>query len=124
MKQWQIVIVVLLLSSGWLTPGSSRAERGRPVRIGALTGSWGPTPGIVGLRDGLLALGYREDEDFFPGFRFTRGNLAELPAAARELVQYGVDFIFTVAVNPTKTAQALGLTIPPEILFQATKVIR
>lgn len=29
----------------------------RPVLIGALTESWGPTPNMVGLRDGLQKLG-------------------------------------------------------------------
>ena len=51
---------------------------------------------MVGLRDGLLALGYREHEQFVIGVRFTQGDLAALPAAARELVQYGVDLIFAV----------------------------
>jgi hypothetical protein len=95
-KRWQIVgIVFLAMLSGLITPCVSRAERARPIRIGALSESWGPTPGMVGLRDGLLKLGYREDEDFFLGVRFTQGNLAELPAAARELVQHGVDLLFT-----------------------------
>ena len=84
MKWWQMVIVgVLLTSSGWLGSGARAADRGRPFRIGALTVAWGPTPGIVGLRDGLLELGYREDEDFVLGTRFTRGDLTALPAAAR-----------------------------------------
>jgi hypothetical protein len=65
---------------------SHAAERTRPIQIGALTESWGPTPGIVGLRDGLPALGYREDEQFVLGVRFAQGDLAALPAAARELV--------------------------------------
>lgn len=104
-KQWQMIILVLLLSSGWLAPEVSRTERDRPIRIGALTDSWGPTPSIVGLRDGLLELGYREDKDFVMGVRFTQGNITDLPAAARELVQLGVDLIFTVGVNPTKAAQ-------------------
>ena len=39
-------------------------ERARPFLIGALNTSWGPTPQVVGLRDGLRQLGYRENEDF------------------------------------------------------------
>lgn len=59
---------------------------------------------MAGLRDGSFALGYREDEDFFLGVRFTQGNSTDLPAAARELVQYGVDLIFTDAVNATESS--------------------
>jgi len=112
-KRWLIVgIVFLVMLSGWSTRDLSRAERARPIRIGALTASWGPTPGIVGLRDGLQKLGYREDHDFFLGVRFTQGNLTELPAAARELVQHGVDLIFTVGVTATKAVQEATQTIP------------
>ena len=112
-KQWQIVMIAfLVMLSGWITRDLSRAERARPIRIGALTESWGPTPGMVGLRDGLQKRGYREDEDFFLGVRFTQGNLAELPAAARELVQHGVAILFTVGVNATKAAQEATQNIP------------
>ena len=69
-------------------------ERARPFLIGALNTSWGPTPQVVGLRDGLRQLGYRENEDFVIGVRFTQGDLTALPAAARQLVQDGVDIIF------------------------------
>jgi hypothetical protein len=48
----------------------------------------------VGLRDGLLALGYRENEQFVLGVRFTQGDQTALAAAARELVQLGFDLIF------------------------------
>jgi len=64
------------------------------------------------LRDGLEALGYREDQDYFLGVRFTQGNLAELPVAARELVQYGVDLIFVTGVNGAKAAQQATRNIP------------
>jgi hypothetical protein len=64
-------------------------ERKRPVRIGVLTDSWGPPQAAVGLRDGLTELGYLEDRDYFLGIRFTQGNSAALPAAARELVELG-----------------------------------
>ena len=83
---WSTVLVMLLVSSTLLSGDASAAERARPIRIGALTESWGPTPPIVGLRDGLLALGYREPEQFVLGVRFTQGDQTALPAAARELV--------------------------------------
>jgi ABC-type uncharacterized transport system substrate-binding protein len=112
-ERWRLFIVVLLLlSSTLLVSGVSNAERQRPMRIGALTESWGPTPQVVGLRDGLVALGYRENEDFFLGVRFTQGDMAALPASARELVRNGVDLIFTNADPATKAAQQATDRIP------------
>ena len=86
---WQryVMLLVLFVSSEMLFGFADAGERARPVRIGALTSSWGPSPQVVGLRDGLVELGYREYEHFILGVRFTAGDLAALPAAARELVQ-------------------------------------
>ena len=89
------------------------AQRTGPVLIGALTESWGPTPAIVGLRDGLVALGHRENEDFVIGVRFTQGDPAALPGAARELVQRGAEVIVTSGeVNAAKAAQMATDRIP------------
>ncbi len=88
------------------------AERTGPVKIGALTQSWGPTPQMVGLRDGLQALGYREGEQFVIGVRFTQGDLAALPAAARDLVRSGVDIIFAIDVTAARAAQLATNRIP------------
>jgi len=66
----------------------------------------------VGLRDGLLALGYREPEQFVLGVRFTQGDQTTLPAAARALVQYGVDLIFADSVSTAKAAQMTTTRIP------------
>jgi putative ABC transport system substrate-binding protein len=88
------------------------AERTWPVKIGALTDSWGATPQMVGLRDGLLALGYREGEQFVIGVRFTQGDPEALPAAAQDLVQSGVDVIFAVDANATRAAQMASNRIP------------
>jgi putative ABC transport system substrate-binding protein len=82
------------------------------VRIGALTASWGPTPQIVGLRDGLVELGYREDEDFVLGVRFTQGDNAALPEAARQLVAYGVDLLVVDGDETAKAAQQATTQIP------------
>jgi len=89
------------------------APPARLIKIGALTESWGPTPAIIGLREGLLELGYRENEHFVIGVRFTQGNPAELAAAARELVRHGVDIIVTAeGGNTAKAAQAATSRIP------------
>jgi putative ABC transport system substrate-binding protein len=103
------------VSSGLLASGTGAAER--PFRIGALTNSWGPTPQIVGLRDGLVELGYRENQDFFLGVRFTQGDASVLPAAARDLVQQGVDLIFAVDDQSVEAAQQATSQIP--IVFGA-----
>jgi len=67
---------------------------------------------MAGLRDGLVALGYREREDFVIGVRFTQGNHALLPAAAHELVRYGVDLLFVTSALPAKAAQQATTQIP------------
>jgi putative ABC transport system substrate-binding protein len=59
-----------------------------------------------------LALGYREDQEFVLGIRFTQGDLTALPAAARELVQYGVDVIFASQLASAKAAQMATTRIP------------
>ncbi len=91
---------------------TSDAQSPRLVKIGALTESWGPTPAIVGLRDGLQELGYRENQDFVIGVRFTQGNVAELPEAARALVRQGVDLIVASGGNAAKAAQMATTRIP------------
>jgi putative tryptophan/tyrosine transport system substrate-binding protein len=95
------------------------AQSPRPIKIGALTEGWGPTPAIVGLRDGLQELGYRENQDFVLGVRFTQGNVAELPEAARALVQRGVDILVASSggANVAKAAQMATTRIP--IVFMA-----
>jgi len=67
---------------------------------------------MVGLRDGLVALGYREGEQFVIGVRFTQGDIAALTAAARDLVQSGVDLIFAIGVTAARAAQLATNRIP------------
>lgn len=110
---WRSVVVfVLLIGGGLLSSGAAAGERVRPIRIGVLTSSWGPTPQVAGLRDGLVALGYREPEQVEIGVRFTQGDVAALPAAAHELVQYGLDLLFTDGELAAKAAQGATNRIP------------
>jgi putative ABC transport system substrate-binding protein len=107
-----LVIGLIVMSSG-LRGAEVAAQPARLIKIGALTESWGPTPAIVGLREGLEALGYREGQDFVIGVRFTQGDPAELPAAAHELVRHGADVIVTSeAGNAAKVAKAATSQIP------------
>jgi putative ABC transport system substrate-binding protein len=106
------VLGILLVIAGSRV-GVTGAQSPRLVKIGALTESWGPTPAIVGLRDGLQDLGYRENRDFAIGVRFVQGNLAELPEAARALTRQGVDLIVTSGgEHSTRAAQHATTTIP------------
>jgi len=88
------------------------AERAAPVRIGVLTEGFGPTTGAVGLRDGLKTLAYRENKDFVIGVRFTQGDASALPAAARELLQRGVDLLFTEGRSAARAAQMETKKVP------------
>jgi ABC transporter substrate binding protein len=126
-----LVFCLLLVSRALL---ASRAERARPIRIGALTPSWGPSPQVLELRDGLLERGYREGEHFVLGIRFTQGDLAALPAAARlvEKILNGAapaelpvetSLKMVLAIN-LRVANALGLTIAPQMLYQADRLVR
>jgi putative ABC transport system substrate-binding protein len=105
-------IALILMSSRLLTDSAGAEERAQPVKIGVLTSSWGPTPQVVGLRDGLLELGYRENEQFVLGIRFTQGDQAALPAAAHDLVQYGVDLIFADYDDSVQVARMATSRIP------------
>lgn len=113
-RRWMSWLLLSLLVGGrGFTPfAGDAAEGARPVRIGVLTPSWGPTPQVIGLRDGLRRLGYHEGEQFVIGVRFTKGNLAALPTAARDLIQLGVDLFFTHRDDAAKAAQMATTRIP------------
>lgn len=106
------LITFCLIVSSLLAGNVHAVNRNRPFRIGVLTESWGPQPQVVQLRQALQTLGYRENEDFVIGVRFTQGDLSVLPAAARQLVAYGVDLLFVSTHLAAKAAQQATATIP------------
>ncbi len=108
--------LLLLAGSGVALPAAA-APMARPVQIGVLTSSWGPTPQTMGLRDGLIELGYRENYDFSIGVRFTQGNIAALAPAAKELVADGADLLFCQNSHAVRAAMAATSRIP--IVFAA-----
>jgi ABC-type uncharacterized transport system substrate-binding protein len=112
-----IALLIIAVSGGVLGVPAAWAQRKEPVRIGVLTDSWGPTPGTLGLRDGLQALGYREDEHFELGVRFTGGDVGALPAAARELLAAGSDVIFATSTSAARAAQQ-ATTVKPIVFAE------
>jgi putative ABC transport system substrate-binding protein len=107
----------LALAASALSSPGALAQRQRPVRIGAVSEAWGPTPAMVGLREGLIELGYRENEDFVIGVRFTRGDFAAIPAATREFIEQGVDVLLLGSVSSLTTAAEAPRRVP--IVFVA-----
>ena len=112
-----LVLGVVVATAGPIRDGVAAQPPSRLITIGALTEAWGPTMGIVGLRDGLQELGYRENEHFVIGVRFTQGNLAELPEAARALVQRGSDIIVTAGGDSAAKAAQLATTRIPVVFM-------
>jgi putative ABC transport system substrate-binding protein len=100
------------------------AQSARLLKIGALTESWGPTPAVVGLRDGLQELGHREDKDFTIGVRFTGGKIADLPAAARDLVRHRVDVIVTTESGAAAKAAQLATNQIPIVFVGSGDPVR
>lgn len=116
-------VAVLAVLAVFLGGTMQAAGQARPVRIGALTESWGPTPAFVGVRDGLVKLGYREHEDFVIGVRFTQGNLEALRDAARELVEQRPD-ILLVSLGAAANAVAEATSRIPIVLAGAGDPVR
>jgi putative ABC transport system substrate-binding protein len=110
--RWGLTLFMLVVLKPPLICNVSAAEHTKPIRIGVLTDSWGPTPGVVGLRDGLKERGYIENQDFVIGVRFTQGDVAALPHVARQLVEQGIDLLFTNNPAPAKAAQMATKRIP------------
>lgn len=110
---WGLALLLALAAGGAALPLPAHAlDHGRPFMIGVLTPSWGPTPSAVALRDGLVELGYRENEHFVIGVRFTQGNAEELYPAARQLVHAGADILFTVGDSASLAARRATDRIP------------
>jgi putative ABC transport system substrate-binding protein len=118
------VIAGLLVARLGLLGRDVLAQSPRRVKIGALTESWGPTPAIIGLREGLQGLGYQESRDFEIGVRFTEGKVAELPAAARDLVRHRVDIIVTTESGTAAKAAQMATKEIPIVLIGSGDPVR
>ena len=110
-----LALALTLLSGVPPWTSGAAAQLRRPVRIGGVSEAWGPTPQLVGLRDGLVELGYREHDDFVLGVRFTRGDFGAIPTVTQEFIQQGVDVL---VLGSTSSLNAIAASAPKTpILF-------
>lgn len=105
-------VLAVLCLAGVALSTAAPAHAQRLVKIGALTEGFGPTPWMLGLREGLVELGYQERRDFVIGLRFTQGNADDLVRAAREFVEQKVDLLVVGGGPSMRAALAATSEIP------------
>jgi putative tryptophan/tyrosine transport system substrate-binding protein len=96
--------------------------RGRVARLGWLSLlSPSPDPDLDSFREGLHALGYREDVSYRTVPRYARGDPSRLPALVAELVREKVDVL--VARGPViGAAKAASASVPVLFAFSGNPV--
>ena len=107
-------LALVLAGPSSLVPGTADAQQERRAyRIGVLNDAWAANhPSVEGLKAGLRELGLEEGRDVALDIRFTKGDPDRLRVDASELVQSGVDLIFTSNAPATQAAKAATRTIP------------
>ena len=97
-----MVLALLLLAAPL---AAQTPQVGKVYRVGFLTGYWVPEL-FNSFRQGLLDLGWREDQNLVLEARSADGKIERIPALAAELVRLKVDVIVVsaTAVNEAKHA--------------------
>ncbi len=108
--RWIIVLVAILVSTPAL--GTETLERDGPINIGMLAYLWGPTADMIGVRDGLVELGNRQDEDFALGVRYAEGDEKILEAVVGQLLRDGARIIYANEWKVLETAQRVTTRTP------------
>jgi ABC-type uncharacterized transport system substrate-binding protein len=94
-----------------LTADAQEAQR--RFRIGVLNAAWAAShPTVEGLKAGLKEHGFEDGRDVTFDIRFTEGKLDAMPAAAKALVQAGVDLIVTSQEAATQAARDATKSVP------------
>jgi putative ABC transport system substrate-binding protein len=97
-------------------PPLARAQTAERVyRVGFLRPGRRAPPNdfqITGIPTALRELGYVEGRNLVVDLRFAEGDLARLPALARELIQAPVEVLVTVGSLATTAAKEATQTLP------------
>lgn len=110
MRRGTLALVLVLIAP---VLAAEAQQAGRVYRIGSLHSAFAPNvPWVEGLTAGLAELGLRESREVLIEHRFTEGDLRALPGAAQQLIQAGVDLIFTAGQPATEAARTATQTLP------------
>jgi putative ABC transport system substrate-binding protein len=95
------------------------AAQGRQVRVGVLTSGETYNQALVGLREGLAQLDYREGHNLTLMIEDAAGDVASLAERAAKIVQAKPDVVFTIAAAPTMAAKQATSSLPIIFAFVA-----
>ena len=87
-------------------------QAGKVYRIGFMTPRLGIEPQDEAFRQALHELGYVEGQNLVIEWRHAKGDTAQFPGLAAELVRLNVDCIVTLGVHATRVAKQATATIP------------
>lgn len=98
---------------GWLSFHADAQPAPKPYRIGVVTEAWAANhPIVLGLKSGLRELGLEESRDVAFDVRFTQGRPEDAPAAAKALVEDGVDLLFASGAAAALAAKSATRDLP------------
>lgn len=120
---WIMALVVVLVNTPAI--GMENSERNdsiaigtetpahdRPIAIGMLAHLWGPTDDMLGMRDGLVEFGLRQDKHVALGVRYAEGDENMLDTIVRQLLRDGAKVLYASGSKALEAAQRVTTRTP------------
>ncbi len=125
----QLVISCLLIFFFVFTHPSAAQQADNIPRVGFLQRRLPPTPTnpdplADAFKQGLRELGYIEGQNIRLEHRYAGGKSERHPGLVAEFLQLRVDVIVIPSSQAIRVAKQIGLTIPPNVLARANRVIK